>query len=122
MFIDMNKKKGVYDLCFSFILIETCDSSKSIHVSAVKSKFLNMVVETDNFEEYNGIEFRDNQEEPRVMSVSAYGDLQCKAAHEELIQASKSLLPLADYIEENFAPDYLSPSNEVNGVDEKRCV
>ena len=77
----------------------------------------------DPFEEYNGVEFRENQEEePRIMSVSMYGDIQSKAAHEELIQASQNLLPLADYIEQNFTPDNSSPSNDVNGVDEKWYV
>ena len=77
----------------------------------------------DHFEEYNGVEFRDDQEEEsRVTSVSMYGDIQSKAAHEELIQASKNLLPLADYIEQNFTPDNSSPHNEVNGVDEKWYV
>ena len=77
----------------------------------------------DYFEEYNGVEFRENNDDdPRVKSVSMYGDIQSKAAHEELIQASKNLLPLADYIEQNFTPDNSSPHNEVNGVDEKWYV
>ena len=75
-----------------------------------------MVVEMDDFEEYNGVEFRDYQsEEPRVMSVSAYGDLQCKSAHEELVQASKNLCPLADYIEQNFSSEISDGHYQING-------
>ena len=75
-----------------------------------------MGVEMDDFEEYNGVEFRDYEnEEPRVMSVSAYGDLQCKSAHEELVQASKNLCPLADYIEQNFSPGQSDDNNQFNG-------
>ena len=82
-----------------------------------------MVVEMDDFEEYNGVEFRDFQdEEHRVMSVSAYGDLQCKAAHEELVQASQSLCPLADYIEQNFTPGNSSGNRESNDLDGQRLV
>ena len=77
----------------------------------------------DYFEEYNGVEFRENNDDdPRVKSVSMYGDIQSKAAHEELVQASQNLLPLADYIEQNFSPDNSNPNNEVNGVDEKWYV
>ena len=66
-----------------------------------------MVMETTNeLEEFGEVEFRDvDNNAPRVMSVSAYGDLQSKAAHDALVNASQDLLGLADYIEQSYSPD-----------------
>ena len=79
-----------------------------------------MVMETDEFEDYNGVEFRDVTD-THVMSVSDYGDLQSKAAHDALIQATQNLLPLADYIEQSFIPDTASNSGSepINGFQEE---
>ena len=76
-----------------------------------------MVMETmEEFEEFDGIEFRDyDNNEPRIMSVSAYGELQSKAAHDALVQASENLLPLADYIEQSYSPEQDLQDVRING-------
>ena len=73
------------------------------------------------FEEITEVEFRDdNSKEP--CSVSGYGDIQCKAAHDALVKASQALLPLADYIEQNYVQGVLdveSNEQEIHGYGEE---
>ena len=81
-----------------------------------------MVVNTEEFEEFEGVEFRD-YENKEPCSVSAYGDIQRKEAHNVLVEASKNLLPLADYIEENYTPDLTENADnqlQLNGITEER--
>ena len=76
-----------------------------------------MVMETmEELEEFDGVQFRDYEnDEPRVMSISGYGEMQSKAAHDALVQASRDLLPLADYIEQSYSPDQDLQDVRING-------
>ena len=79
-----------------------------------------MVVESDEYEDYDEVEFRNNNKEP--CSVSEYGDIESKAAHDALVQASQDLLPLADYIEQNYSQDSTGgngSNQQLNGLQEE---
>ena len=70
-------------------------------------------------EENDEVVFRDNNIKGPC-SGSGYGDIQCEAAHEALIEASQALLPLADYIEHNFSQgqtDEHSNELQINGYE-----
>ena len=49
------------------------------------------------------VQYREKRELPR--SVSVYEEIQTESAHEALLEASKTLFNLADYVEGNFSPD-----------------
>ena len=96
-----------------------------------------MVGDVDH-DELNDVNYRKQQRHlPRSVSeyvddklprsVSVYDEIHTDAAHEALLNASKSLLPLADYIEESFSDRHLSdgsqfaqPDNggQINGEEE----
>ena len=73
-------------------------------------------------DEHNDVDYRQERRNlPRSVSaytenlprsVSVYDELQTDAAHEALLDASKSLLPLADYIEENFSDGHLADGSQ----------
>ena len=66
-------------------------------------------------EEDDPVEYRERCL-PR--SVSVYDELETEAAFEALLEAPKSLLPLADYVEETFSVSHsgdLAQDGEVQG-------
>ena len=70
-------------------------------------------------EENDEVVFRNNNIKGPC-SVSGYGDILCKAAHDALIEASQALLPLADYIEQHFSQcltDEHSNELQINGYE-----
>ena len=74
-----------------------------------------MVFENNDFKTNNGVDFREgnNRELP---SVSRYGELECNAAHNALVEASEALLPLADYIEHSFSPECMNNTSNVQQI------
>ena len=80
-----------------------------------------MVIEHEEYQDHDEVKFRDNSMEPCIR-VSRYDDMQCKAAHDALFDASQALLPLADYIEQNFSRDFTDNernSQQLNGNKEE---
>ena len=81
---------------------------------------LKMVGGVDH-DELNDVDYREQRNLPRSVSayadklprsVSIYDEMHTDAAHEALLNASKSLLPLADYIEENFTDGHQADGSQ----------
>ena len=113
---------SVYRECFlciiDFAALKECfDTTYSKSLSSPSVIFGKMVNQMQELDEFEDVEYRE-YENKEPCSVSGYGDLQSKSAHDALLQASRDLLPLADYIEQNYSPDPNKDSNQVlNGCE-----
>ena len=70
------------------------------------------------YEDYDVVEYRQKRNLPR--SVSVYDELQTESAHQALLDASKSLFQLADYVEANFLLDDSDNRTQVDGVQDNK--
>ena len=113
---------SVYRKCFLFVIDfaafrECFRTTYSKSLLSPRLVFKNMVNEMQELDDFEDVEYREYQKK-EPCSVSGYGDLQSKSAHDALLQASRDLLPLADYIEQNYSPDPNKDSNQVlNGCE-----
>ena len=113
---------SVYRKCFLYVIdfaafrecFDTTYLESLLSPSFIFGKMVNQMQELDDYE---GVEYREH-EKKEPCSVSGYGDLQSKSAHDALLQASRDLLPLADYIEQNYSPDpNKDPNHVLNGCE-----
>ena len=113
---------SVYRKCFLYVidfaaLRECFDTTYSNSLPSPIFIFGKMVTEMQELDDFEDVEYREYQKK-EPCSVSGYGDLQSKLAHDALLQASRDLLPLADYIEQNYSPDPRKDPNQVlNGCE-----
>ena len=113
---------SVYRKCFLYVIDfaafrECFGATYSKPLLSPRLVFRKMVNEMQELDDFEDVEYREHEKKVPC-SVSGYGDLQSKSAHDALLQASRDLLPLADYIEQNYSPDVNKDLNRVlNGCE-----